>query len=378
MSTIGMYAALSGLTAQQAAMNAASQDIANVNTPGYTRTRANMVSVIGGGVLDTGSGVTVTSIGQLRDAFLTANANQRHRRQSRSQVASDGLGQLAGHLRRERRPAASPARWTPSGRRGTPSPTTRQPVRWRADRARQGRVARTVAEQQGRPAAATQNRARSGRARPGAVNQMLTRSPRSTTRSPCRSAPTTPTPTASSTSAASCSPSCPAWPVRPAATRPTAASRSCRAACAWSRCGVRHSEPQHNPARRDPVQAGPAVGDPQRVARSAVWQRWPVRRSRRTRPSSTRWRLAWRPRSTASWPRATRPRATSGATLPMFLSTTGPIERAPSRSTQHSAPRRPASSRCRRRPSGTGHQERAGDGRARLVADRPGRGLPLG
>src|SRR3954471_14531637 len=91
-----MYAALSGLTAQQAAMNAASQDIANVNTPGYTRTRANMVSVIGGGVLDTGSGVTVASIGQLRDAFLTANANQATADQSRSQTTSDGLAQLQG------------------------------------------------------------------------------------------------------------------------------------------------------------------------------------------------------------------------------------------------------------------------------------------
>ncbi len=94
MSSIGMYAALSGLTAQQAAMNAASQDIANVNTPGYTRTRANMVSVIGGGVLDTGSGVTVSSIGQLRDAFLTANANQATADQANAQSTSDGLGQV--------------------------------------------------------------------------------------------------------------------------------------------------------------------------------------------------------------------------------------------------------------------------------------------
>ncbi|BEP14243.1 flagellar hook-associated protein FlgK [Acidothermaceae bacterium B102] len=96
MSSIGMYAALSGLSAQQAAMNAASQDIANVNTPGYTRTRANMVSVVGGGVLDTGSGVTISSIGQLRDAFLTANANQATADQGQAQATSDGLGQVQG------------------------------------------------------------------------------------------------------------------------------------------------------------------------------------------------------------------------------------------------------------------------------------------
>ena len=96
MSSIGMYAALSGLTAQQAAMNAASQDIANVNTPGYTRTRANMVSVVGGGVLDTGSGVTVSSIGQLRDAFLTTNANQATADVGQKQATSDGLGQVQG------------------------------------------------------------------------------------------------------------------------------------------------------------------------------------------------------------------------------------------------------------------------------------------
>src|SRR5207237_8167109 len=96
MSNIGMYAALSGLTAQQAAMNAASQDIANVNTPGYTRTRANMVSIIGGGVLDTGSGVAVANIGQLRDAFLTANANRATADQGQAQTTSEGLAPLPG------------------------------------------------------------------------------------------------------------------------------------------------------------------------------------------------------------------------------------------------------------------------------------------
>jgi flagellar hook-associated protein 1 len=94
MSSIGMSAALSGLTAMQAAMNAASQDIANVNTPGYTRTRADLSTVMGGGVLDSGSGVTVTSIQQLRDAFLTASANSATATSAAAQATSDGLGNV--------------------------------------------------------------------------------------------------------------------------------------------------------------------------------------------------------------------------------------------------------------------------------------------
>jgi flagellar hook-associated protein 1 len=94
MSSIGMSAALSGLTAMQAAMNAASQDIANVNTPGYTRTRADLSTVMGGGVLDSGSGVTVTSIQQLRDVFLTASANSATATSAAAQATSDGLSNV--------------------------------------------------------------------------------------------------------------------------------------------------------------------------------------------------------------------------------------------------------------------------------------------
>jgi flagellar hook-associated protein 1 FlgK len=98
MSSIGMYTALSGLAAAQAAMNAASQDISNVNTPGYTRTRANLQTVRGGGVLDTGSGVTVTNIQQLRDAYLTASANSATADSAKAQVSSDGLANIENIL----------------------------------------------------------------------------------------------------------------------------------------------------------------------------------------------------------------------------------------------------------------------------------------
>jgi flagellar hook-associated protein 1 FlgK len=89
-----MYSALSGLTAMQTAMNAASQDISNVNTPGYTRTRVDLATVMGGGIWDSGSGVTVTSVQQLRDAFLTASANNATADSAQAQVASDGLSNI--------------------------------------------------------------------------------------------------------------------------------------------------------------------------------------------------------------------------------------------------------------------------------------------
>jgi flagellar hook-associated protein 1 len=94
MSNIGMYSALSGLTAMQAAMNAASQDISNVNTPGYTRTRVDLQTVQGGGVLESGSGVTVTSVSQLRDAFLTAAANNATANAAGAQATSDGMNNI--------------------------------------------------------------------------------------------------------------------------------------------------------------------------------------------------------------------------------------------------------------------------------------------
>lgn len=80
MSTFsGISTALSSLIAQRQAINVAAQNLANVNTVGYTRQRANMTSIAGtdsaaffsktDGV---GNGVRINSIDRLADAFVDA------------------------------------------------------------------------------------------------------------------------------------------------------------------------------------------------------------------------------------------------------------------------------------------------------------------
>ncbi|WKE66537.1 flagellar hook-associated protein FlgK [Gallaecimonas kandeliae] len=66
--------ALSGLQASQYAMNAASQNIANLNTPGYSRQQALLVARSGGGfgTLEAGNGVEVQSLRRVSDGYLTA------------------------------------------------------------------------------------------------------------------------------------------------------------------------------------------------------------------------------------------------------------------------------------------------------------------
>lgn len=59
--------ALSGLNASQSGMRSASNNVANVNTPGYARTSPNMVSRNVGG---TPMGVEVTGVTRITDQFL--------------------------------------------------------------------------------------------------------------------------------------------------------------------------------------------------------------------------------------------------------------------------------------------------------------------
>lgn len=64
--------ALSGLNANRVALDVTAQNVANVNTPGYSRQQAMMASV-GGGKYDhasAGMGVEVTSIRRVTDQFL--------------------------------------------------------------------------------------------------------------------------------------------------------------------------------------------------------------------------------------------------------------------------------------------------------------------
>src|SRR6056297_190453 len=72
MSFVGLYTGLSGIRAGQAGLDTASQNIANANTPGYTRQRVELSpsqsyqSPYG----KVGTGVTVDGIARLRDGFL--------------------------------------------------------------------------------------------------------------------------------------------------------------------------------------------------------------------------------------------------------------------------------------------------------------------
>ncbi len=70
MSDLGIYIAATALDAQQVGMDTVSQDIANVNTPFYSRETTNMSAVAG--VYTTDAGVSVPSVSQINNAVTTA------------------------------------------------------------------------------------------------------------------------------------------------------------------------------------------------------------------------------------------------------------------------------------------------------------------
>ena len=70
--TLGLDSALSGLLASQAALNVVSQNITNVNTPGFTRKLVNLESKQ---LNNNGAGVDLTSISRSVDTGLSAQLN---------------------------------------------------------------------------------------------------------------------------------------------------------------------------------------------------------------------------------------------------------------------------------------------------------------
>ena len=70
--TLGLDSALSGLLASQSALNVVSQNITNVNTPGYTRKLANLESVE---LNNNGAGVQLSSISRNVDSGLSQQIN---------------------------------------------------------------------------------------------------------------------------------------------------------------------------------------------------------------------------------------------------------------------------------------------------------------
>ena len=92
--------ALSGLQAQQSALNVVGHNIANVNTPGYTRQRANISSgqaLIQGDVYY-GSGANVTSVQGIRDRFLNLQITQETAKQSGAETRYTAVNSVSSLL----------------------------------------------------------------------------------------------------------------------------------------------------------------------------------------------------------------------------------------------------------------------------------------
>ncbi|HEX9083053.1 MAG TPA: flagellar hook-associated protein FlgK, partial [Holophagaceae bacterium] len=90
----GLFVGLTGIQAQQSALNVVGNNIANVNTPGYSRQRADLQStgsLYSGGVFY-GTGVTLNDVQGLRNQFLDL---QIYRETARQSGASDRNASLS-------------------------------------------------------------------------------------------------------------------------------------------------------------------------------------------------------------------------------------------------------------------------------------------
>ena len=93
---------LSGLVASQRALATTSHNIANVNTPGYSRQRAelttNRAEFAGGNgrSLYIGTGVNVQSITRVYDDFLTQQVRNHGTNVGQSETMSTWISQLDG------------------------------------------------------------------------------------------------------------------------------------------------------------------------------------------------------------------------------------------------------------------------------------------
>src|SRR5947209_582955 len=104
----GLQTALSGLEAAQAAIDTTGQNIANANTPGYSRQRvveternpltiASLSSITGNGS-QVGLGVDITTISRVRDQFLDLQYRQQNTQTSGGSTSSTLLGQVQAAL----------------------------------------------------------------------------------------------------------------------------------------------------------------------------------------------------------------------------------------------------------------------------------------
>src|ERR1700756_5648577 len=86
------------LSAQQQALQVTGNNIANVNTPGYSRQRAVLESSlpVQAGLLQIGTGVEVKSIESARDRFLDIRVAQGTQSNGKQQALADSLSQIEG------------------------------------------------------------------------------------------------------------------------------------------------------------------------------------------------------------------------------------------------------------------------------------------
>ncbi|WP_417478708.1 flagellar hook-associated protein FlgK [Maricaulis sp.] len=83
--------ALSGLSASQAGLNSAANNVANVNTPGYARTEAVLQALNVGGVA---MGVQVVGISRIADVYLQAASIRAISAGEAAQIQADGLDKV--------------------------------------------------------------------------------------------------------------------------------------------------------------------------------------------------------------------------------------------------------------------------------------------
>jgi flagellar hook-associated protein 1 FlgK len=95
-----LYLGLTGLNTQQAALNVTGHNIANVNTPGYTRQRVDLGTtdsqLFGGAYF--GAGATVTGVSGVRDRFLDLQMVMGQSQQAGSQTRYEGLQAVSSFL----------------------------------------------------------------------------------------------------------------------------------------------------------------------------------------------------------------------------------------------------------------------------------------
>jgi flagellar hook-associated protein 1 len=105
---MGLNTALSGLEAAQAAIDTTGQNIANADTPGYSRQRVNMterseltipaLSSYTGDGSQFGTGVDITSITRIRDTFLDSQYRAQNTTENGENTSSTILSQVQAGL----------------------------------------------------------------------------------------------------------------------------------------------------------------------------------------------------------------------------------------------------------------------------------------